>query len=76
MIPKNTTSRLQKGYCILFLALPFLAIAQDDFIDDIDDLAVPAPVDNYILLALLLGIYYGYRFFKTKHAIPTKKIKS
>jgi hypothetical protein len=66
MIPKNTTSRLQKGYCILFLALPFFAIAQDDFIDDIDDLAVPAPIDNYILLALLLGIYFAYRFLQNK----------
>ncbi len=72
MIPKNTTSRLQKGYCILFLAFPFLTIAQDDFIDDTDDLAVTAPIDNYILLALLLGIYYGYRFFKTQYTINTK----
>ena len=73
MIPKNTTSRLQKGYCILFLALPFLAIAQDDFIDDTDDLAVPVPIDNYILVALLLGSYFAYRFFKTQYAINTKK---
>ena len=66
MKTKNTTSNLKKGYCILFLALPFLAIAQDDFIDDIDDLAVPAPIDNYILLALLLGIYFAYRFLQNK----------
>ena len=72
MKSKNTTSRLQKGYCILFLALPFLAIAQDDFIDDTDDLAVPVPIDNYILVALLLGSYFAYRFFKPYCSIKTK----
>ena len=66
MKSKNTTSRLQKGYCILFLALPFLAIAQDDFIDDTDDLTVPVPIDNYILVALLLGVYFAYRFLQNK----------
>ena len=65
MIPKNTTSRLQKGYCILFLALPFLAMAQGEtFQDDTNDLA--APIDNYILLALLLGIFFAYRFLQNK----------
>jgi amino acid permease len=71
MIPTTSTSRLQKGYCILFLALPFLAMAQGDtFQDDTNDLA--APIDNYILLALLLGIFFAYRFFKTQYAIKTK----
>jgi amino acid permease len=73
MIPKNTTSRLQKGYCILFLVLPFSAIASgDSFLDNTND-ATPAPIDNYVLLALVLGIYFAYRFFKTQYAIKTKK---
>jgi hypothetical protein len=71
MIPKISTSRLQKGYCILFLALPFLAMAQGEtFQDDTNDLA--APIDNYLLLALLLGVYFAYRFFKTHYSIKTK----
>ena len=71
MIPTTSTSRLQKGYCILFLALPFLAMAQGEtFQDDTNDLA--APIDNYILLALLLGIYFAYRFFKPYCSIKTK----
>jgi amino acid permease len=71
MIPTTSTSRLQKGHCILFLVLPFLTMAQGDtFQDDTNDLA--APIDNYILLALLLGIFFAYRFFKTQYAIKTK----
>ena len=62
MIPTTSTSRLQKGYSFLFLALPFLAMAQGEtFQDDTNDLATP--IDNYILLALLLGVYFAYRFF-------------
>ncbi len=66
MKTKNTTSNLKKGYCILFLALPFLAMAQDPFNDNINDVEPPAPIDNYILLALLLGIYFAYRFLQNK----------
>ena len=66
MIPQTSTSRLQKGYSILFLALPFLAMAQDPFNDNINDVEPPAPIDNYILLALLLGIYFAYRFLQNK----------
>ena len=65
MIPTRSTSRLQKGYSFLFLALPFLATAQGEtFQDDTNDLA--APIDNYILLALLLGIFFAYRFLQNK----------
>jgi amino acid permease len=72
MIPTTSTSRLQKGHCILFLVLPFLTMAQGDtFQDDTNDLAA-VPIDNYILLALLLGIFFAYRFFKTQYAIKTK----
>jgi hypothetical protein len=75
MKTKNTTSNLKKGYCILFLALPFLAMAQPEGFpggatNTIDN---QAPIDNYILLALLLGVYFAYRFFKTQYAINTKK---
>jgi amino acid permease len=71
MILKTSTSKLQKGYSILLLLLPFLAMAQGEtFQDDTNDLA--APIDNYILLALLLGIYFAYRFFKPYCSIKTK----
>jgi amino acid permease len=75
MMPKKSTSGIfQKGYCILFLALPFFAKAQDDFTDNIDDLSTQeAPIDNYSLLLLILGIYFAYRFFKTQYAIKTNK---
>jgi hypothetical protein len=66
MKTKNTTSNLKKGYCFLFLALPFFAMAQDLFDDNIDDVTQPAPIDNYILLALLLGIFFAYRFLQNK----------
>ena len=72
MIPTTSTSRLQKGYSILLLLLPFFAMAQDPFDDNTDDVE-PAPIDNYILLALLLGIYFAYRFFNTQYAINIKK---
>ena len=65
MIPTTSTSRLQKGYSFLFLALPFLAMAQGEtFQDDTNDLATP--IDNYLLLALLLGVYFAYRFLQNK----------
>ena len=74
MIPKTSTSNLQKGYCILLLLLPFFAIASgDSFLDNTNDDTPVSPVDNYILLALLLGIYFAYRFFKTQYAINTIK---
>ncbi len=73
MIPKTSTPRLQKGYSILFLVLPFLAMASGDlFPDDTNDVTPVAPIDNYVLLALLLGIYFACRFFKTQYAIKTK----
>jgi amino acid permease len=71
MTPKNTTSRLQKGYCILFLVLPFFAMAQDSFNDDTKDTQA-APIDDYIVIALAIGIYYAYRFFKTQYTLKTK----
>ncbi len=65
MKTKNTASNHKKGYCFLFLALPFFAMAQEEtFLDDTDDLA--APIDNYLLLALLLGVYFAYRFLQNK----------
>jgi amino acid permease len=67
MIPQTSTSRLQKGYSILFLALPFFAMATGDtFQDDTNDLAAPAPIDNYLLLVILLGVYFAYRFLQNK----------
>ena len=73
MKTKNTTSNLKKGYSILLLLLPFFAIASgDSFLDNTNDDTPVSPIDNYLLLALLLGIYFAYRFFKTQYAIKTK----
>lgn len=68
MVTKTSTSRLKKGYSVLFLALPILAMAQGEtFQDDTTDLA--APIDNYVLLAMLIGVYFGYRLLKTDYSI-------
>ena len=73
MKTKKTTSNLKKGYSILLLLLPFFAIASgDSFLDNTNDDTPVSPIDNYLLLALLLGIYFAYRFFKTQYAIKTK----
>ena len=66
MKPKTSTPRLQKGYSILFLVIPFLAMAQDSFNDNVNDVEPPAPIDNYVLVALLLGIFFAYRFLQNK----------
>ena len=66
MKTKTSTSNLQKGYSILFLALPFFSMAQDLFDDNIDDVTQPVPIDNYVLVALLLGIFFAYRFLQNK----------
>ena len=31
-----------------------------------------APIDYYMFIAIAIGIYFAYRFFKTKHIIETK----
>jgi len=64
MTPKTSTSRIQKGYSILFLALPFLAIAQEALPGGTNNTVDVAPIDDYLPLALLLGIYFAYRFLK------------
>ena len=38
----------------------------ETFQDDTNDLATPTPIDNYLLLALLLGVYFAYRFLQNK----------
>lgn len=31
-----------------------------------------APIDDYMFLAIAIGIFFAYGFFKTKHIIETK----
>jgi hypothetical protein len=66
MTPKTSISRLQIGYSILLLLFPFLAMAQEIFPDNTDDVTPAAPIDDYAPLALLLGIYFAYRFLQNK----------
>ncbi len=64
---RNTkTSKLQKAYSIVFLALPFFAMAQPEGLpgDGTNNTNDIAPIDDYLPLALLLGIYFAYRFLK------------
>jgi amino acid permease len=39
-------------------------MAQEEFADDVQDLAPAAPIDNYIMIAILLAIYFAYHFLK------------
>lgn len=64
MTPKTSTSRIQKRYSILFLALPFLAMAQEALPGGTNNTVDVAPIDDYLPLALLLGVYFAYRFLK------------
>ncbi len=74
---RNTkTSKLQKAYSIVFLVLPFLAMAQEGFPGDTtNDTNDVAPIDDYLPLALLLCIYFAYRFLKPT-LIPKQLNKS
>lgn len=72
MKPNTKTSRFQKGYSILFLMLPFLVMSQDEFNDNTNDVTAAAPIDNYILFAMLIGMYISYRFLKTTFKIKTR----
>ena len=67
MTPNRSASRIQKGYILLLLLLPFLVVAQEDFEPDTDDITPATPIDDYIILALLLAIYFAYRFIKLKN---------
>lgn len=62
---------IQKTVMFFFLLMPFLtAMAQDDEFDDLfdDDVQdVPAaPIDKYILIAVVIAIYMAYRFLKAQ----------
>lgn len=58
-------------YQITFVLLFVLQLAQAQPVFESDNVqdATPAPIDNYVLLALLLGIYFAYRFLKQKNKI-------
>lgn len=58
---------IQKIATLIFLLLPiFSAIAQDDeFDDDVQDVPA-APIDKYILIAVVIAIYISYQFLKTQ----------
>jgi hypothetical protein len=72
MMPNTKTLKLQKAYSILFLAIPFLAMAQEN--NPTDDTVDVLPIDNYLPLAFLLGIYFAYRFLKP--IISPKQLKN
>jgi amino acid permease len=51
----------QKIISLLLILMPSLAVvAQDEFADDVQDLG--APIDNYILIAIVIAIYIAYQF--------------
>ena len=65
MTPKTNTSKLQKRYSILFLVLPFLAMADGpEALPGGTDTTDVAPIDDFLPFALLLGIYFAYQFLK------------
>jgi hypothetical protein len=64
MKQKTNTSRNQKGYTQLLLLLPLFTMAQEGLPGggNTNDLA---PIDDYLPFALLIGIYFAYRFLKS-----------
>ena len=62
----------RKAHLVLFLLLPILAIGQDSFPDDTNDLAPPVPINNYLLLGIFVAIYIAFRFFKRHNTTITK----
>lgn len=72
MLLKINLSRFQKCCSVVFVMLPFLAIAQDPFADDTNDITPAAPIDDYVFIALAVGVFYAYRFFKTQHISKSK----
>ena len=62
MTTHTNTLKLQKVYYILFLAIPFVAMAQESTPGGGDTQDVP--IDNYLLVTKLLGIYVAYRLLK------------
>jgi amino acid permease len=53
----------QKIISLLLILMPSLAVmAQEEFADDVQDLAPAAPIDNYILIAIVIAIYIAYQF--------------
>lgn len=62
MTTNTNTLKIQKVYSLLFLAIPFVAMAQENNPGGGDTQDVP--IDNYLLVAMLLGIYVAYRLLK------------
>lgn len=51
ILPKVPAISLQKQWCMVFILLPFLAISQQPFTQDTDDVTA-APIDDYDLYGL------------------------
>jgi len=72
MKPQKNYKRFQIGYSLLFLLFPFIAMAQDVFVDNVTDQTPVTPIDNHLLLLMSISIYFTFRFFKTNDSIKTK----
>ena len=73
MKSNKNNSKLQIEFIILFMVFPFLAMAtEDSFSDDTNDQETANPIDNYLLLAMLIGIYIAYRFLKSKFQVKAR----
>ncbi len=60
-------------YTLFFILIPIVsafANADDPFDEDVDDVTPPAPIDDYILLALLIAVIIAFRYFK-KQQLPS-----
>jgi len=68
ILPKVPAISLQKQWCMVFILLPFLAISQQPFTQDTDDVTA-APIDDYIYMVLALVGYVTYSFFKTRRGV-------
>ncbi len=54
-------------YTLVFIVIPMVnAFANEDdpFDEDVDDVTPQAPIDDYIVLALLIAVIIAFRYFK------------
>ncbi|MFN3908170.1 MAG: hypothetical protein ACK4JX_03985 [Flavobacterium sp.] len=70
---KNKTVTNKIIITVLTILLPLTNLfANEDFPDDTDDLTPPAPIDNYILVALVLAVVLAYYYKQTKQLTTNK----
>ena len=67
MKTKNNLPISKSILSFIFLMLPFFALANDDFFEE--DAIDTVPIDDYVFLVMLLGIFLVFRILKIRNQI-------